>query len=375
VTRRISRPLAAAVLIPLAAILAACSSSSPSSTTGASAPAYKGPANPTAPAKASASITETGSTLLFPLVGSWVTAYSKLFPQVTITSAGTGSGVGIADATSGTVNIGGSDAYLSPADTSKDPSLLNIALAISAQQINYNVPGVKTPLKLDAAVLVGMYTGKITNWDDPAVKALNPGVSLPNLKVVPVHRADSSGDTFLFTSFLNSQDPSGWSDTNVDTTVTWPSVPGALGEQGNSGMVAACGANKGCIAYIGISYAAKTAAAGLGQALLKNAAGNYVAPTSTSISAAANALTAKTPANEAFSMINGPAATGYPIVNYEYAIVSKSQPSATTTQDIRAFLDWAVTTGNLATYLDPVDFQPLPGPVVSLSEKQIAEIG
>jgi phosphate transport system substrate-binding protein len=371
VIRRIPRPLAAAILIPLAAIVAACGSSSPSSTTTV----YKGPANPTAPAKAKVSLTETGSTLLFPLFGSWVSAYYKVYPQVTITSGGTGSGVGIADAASGTVNIGASDAYLSPSDLSTNPSLLNIALAISAQQINYNVPGVKVPLKLNGDILAGMYGGKITNWDSPYIKALNPGVSLPNLKVVPLHRADSSGDTFLFTSYLSDQVPQWKSTISYGTTVSWPSVPGALGEQGNSGMVAGCAATKGCVAYIGISYLAKTTAAGLGQAEVENGSGQFVAPTAASITAAANSFTTKTPPSEALSMINGTASGAYPIINYEYAIVSKTQTSATVTQDIRAFLDWAVTTGNLATYLDPVDFQPLPGQVLSLSKAQIAKIG
>jgi phosphate transport system substrate-binding protein len=252
---------------------------------------------------------------------------------------------------------------------------MNIALAISAQQINYNVPGVKTPLKLNGAILAGMYGGAITNWDSPLIKALNPGVPLPNLKVVPLHRADSSGDTFLFTSYLSAQVPQWASKIGAGTTITWPTVPGALGEQGNSGMVAGCGATKGCIAYIGISYLAKTQAAGLGQALVENGAGQYVAPTPTSIGTAAAAQTAKTPPSEALSMINGKASGAYPIINYEYAIVSKSQTSATTSQDIRAFLDWAVTSGQVATYLDPVNFQPLPGPVVSLSKALIAKIG
>jgi phosphate transport system substrate-binding protein len=373
VIRKISRPLAVAVAIPLAVTVAACSSSGSGS--GSSTSTYKGMANPAAPAKAKVSLTETGSTLLFPLFGSWVSAYYKLYPQVTITSGGTGSGVGIADASSGTVNIGASDAYLSPSDLSSNPNLMNIALAISAQQINYNVPGVKKPLKLNGDILAGMYGGKITTWNNPLIAQLNPGVHLPDLKVVPLHRADSSGDTFLFTSYLSAQVPQWKSSIGNGTTVTWPSVPGALGEQGNSGMVAGCAATKGCIAYIGISYLAKTQAAGLGQAMLANGAGQYVAPSAASISAAANSFTSKTPANEALSMINGSASGAYPIVNYEYAIVSKSQSSATTTQDIRAFLDWAVTSGNVATFLDPVDFQPLPGPVVSQSKALIAKIG
>ena len=115
-------------------------------------------------------------------------------------------------------------------------------------------------------MLTQIYQGKITTWNDPAIKALNPGVSLPSMKIVPLHRADSSGDTFLFTSYLNAQDPSGWSSSNVGTTVTWPSVPGELGEQGNGGMVQGCAATKGCVAYIGVSYLSKTQAAGLGEA-------------------------------------------------------------------------------------------------------------
>jgi phosphate transport system substrate-binding protein len=377
VIRNIPRPLAVAVLVPLAAIVAACSSSggsgSPASSPSAAAK-MQGAALPTAPAKTPESITETGSTLLFPLFGTWSTAYQKLYPQVTITTGGTGSGTGITDASTGTVNVGASDAYLSSADMASNPGLLNIALAISAQQINYNVPGVKN-LKLNGTLLAQIYSGKITNWNDPAIKALNPGAPLPNLKIITLHRADSSGDTFLFTSYLNAQDPSAWASSNVNTTVSWPSVPGALAETGNSGMVTGCAANKGCIAYIGISYLQKTQAAGLEDAELKNGSGSYIQPTATSIGAAAAAFTAKTPANETISMINGPAAGGYPIVNYEYAIVKTSQSNATQAEDMRAFLHWAVTTGNLATYLDPVDFQPLPGSVVSQSNAQIAKIG
>jgi phosphate transport system substrate-binding protein len=383
VTNRIRLSFAAATLVPLTALAAACSSSTSSSpnSSSSSGAAMVGPALPSAPSKTPESITETGSTLLFPLFGAWSVAYQKQFvnssgaPYVLITTGGTGSGTGITDAATGVVNIGGSDAYLSSADTQQYPGLLNIALAISAQQINYNVPGVKN-LKLDGIVLAQIYSGKITNWNDPAIKALNPGVSLPNLKIIPLHRAESSGDTFLFTSYLNAQDSSGWPSANVNTTVTWPSVPGALAETGNSGMVAGCQQNKGCIAYIGISYLSKTQAARLGTASLKNKAGNFEQPTGASISAAAAALTAKTPPNETLSMINGPAPSGYPIVNYEYAIVQTRQSNGIKAEDIRAFLHWIVHTGqDPATYLDPVDFQPLPASVVSLSDAQIAKIG
>ncbi len=340
-----------------------------------------GAALPSTPNKTPEALTETGSSLLFPLFGTWTTAYQKQFvnaskdPIVTITTGSTGSGIGISDAATGTVNMGASDAYLSSADTSQFPGLLNIALAISAQQVNYNLPGIKN-LKLNGTLLGEIYSGKITTWNDPAIKKLNPGVPLPSMKIITLHRADSSGDTFLFTSYLADQDPSLWPTSNVNTTVSWPSVPGALAETGNSGMVAGCAANKGCIAYIGISYLQKTQAAGLGTASVANKSGNFLQPTSATISAEASSFTAQTPASEAISMIDGPAANGYPIVNYEYAIVQTTQKNGIQAEDMRAFLHWVVHTGqDGATYLDAVDFQPLPASVVAKSDALISKIG
>ena len=376
--KKIRLAYTAAALIPLSVLAAACGSSSPSPSASSTPAAAKmvGAALPTSPAKTPETVTETGSTLLYPLMGSWSEAYQKAYTTVTLETGGTGSGTGISDAAAGTVDIGASDAYLSSSDMSSYPNLMNIALAISAQQFNYNLPTVKQPLKLDATVVAEMYTGKITKWNDPAIAALNPGVSLPDIPVVPLHRADGSGDTFLFTSYLNAQDPSGWSSSNVGTTISWPSVSGALAEEGNGGMVTGCGATKGCIAYIGISYESKTQAAGLGQAELKNGAGQFEAPTSTTISAEASALTGKTPASETLSMIDANVPGGYPIINYEYAIVSKKQTNGTVAEDMRAFLYWDVHSGqNAASYLDAVNFQPLPAAVVTLTDNQIAKIG
>jgi phosphate transport system substrate-binding protein len=385
VAKKIRLAYTAAALIPLSVLAAACSSSSTPGSTSSSTPATAkmvGAALPTSPAKTPETITETGSSLLYPLMGTWTSAYQKQFvsssgaPLVTIETGSTGSGTGITDASTGTINIGASDAYLSSSDLQTYPSMENIALAISAQQVNYNVPGVKKPLKLDGTVLTQIYSGKITKWNDSAIAALNPGVSLPALTIVPLHRADSSGDTFLFTSYLNAQDSSGWASSNVGTSISWPTVSGALAETGNGGMVTGCQATKGCIAYIGISYLSKTQTAGLGQAELKNGAGQFEAPTPATISAEANAETSKTPANETLSMIDANATGGYPIVNYEYAIVNKKQTNGIAAEDIRAFLYWTVHTGQSGTsYLDAVDFQPLPSSVVTLSDNQIAKIG
>jgi phosphate transport system substrate-binding protein len=360
VARNIRLVCTAAALIPLTLLAAACSSS-PSKTTTSSAPGATGK-----------SISETGSTLLFPLFGSWQTAYSTANPSITITSGATGSGTGITDAADGLVNIGASDAYLSSSDMSTYPGLINIPLTVAGLTVSYNLPGVKS-LNLNGPVLAQIYTGKITTWNNAAIAKINPGVTLPSTKIVTLHRADSSGSTFLFTSYLNATDPSVWKSADIGTTITWPSAPGALAETGSGGMVAACGTTKGCIAYVGVSYESKLTAAGLAWAALENKAGKYTMPTSASISAALASFPSA-PASGAEALINTSAPTGYPIINYEYAIVKKTQPSAAEAKVVKAFLTWILTTGDTATYLTAVNFEPLPASTLATAKTLVSSI-
>jgi len=369
--------LAAAAAVPL--VLAAACSGAGGGNAGSgnlAAAGSSGPGIPLTPAATPQTLSETGSTLLFPLMGAWASAYHQQHPSVSITTAATGSATGITDASAGKVSIGASDAYLSSGDLVKNPSLLNVPLAISAQQVNYNLPSLPAGvhLRLDGPVLAQMYEGTITSWNAPAIQALNPGVALPPTRVVPVHRSDGSGDTFLFTSYLSTHSAAWNSAIGYGTTVAWPAAPGALAEHGNAGMVSGCRATVGCVAYIGISYLSAALAAGLGEAQLANTLGQYELPTPATISAAVSSFVSSTPGNETISMVDGPAPGGYPIVNYEYAIVSVRQPSAAAARDLKTFLHWAITTGNGAQYLDTVRFQPLPGPVVSLCDAQIARI-
>jgi phosphate transport system substrate-binding protein len=368
VAKKIRLVCTAAALVPLTLLAAACSSGSNSTTPKSSATSNAASSNNSN----GKSISETGSTLLFPLFGTWQTAYSTADPSVTITSGATGSGTGIADASEGLVNIGASDAYLSAADLEKYPGLLNIPLAVASVMVNYNLPGVKS-LNLNGSVLAQIYTGKITMWNDSAIAALNPGVTLPAMKIVTLHRADSSGSTFLFTSYLNAQDPSVWPSANVGTTITWPSAPGALAETGSGGMVTGCGSTKGCIAYIGISYLAKTTAANLGEASVANKAGKYTQPTTAAIQAALASFPAA-PASGGEALINTSAAAGYPIINYEYAIVKKGQPSSAEATAVKAFLNWILTTGDSSKNLDTVGFLPLPSATQSVATTLVNSI-
>lgn len=365
-------------LLALSALALSACSSTPSASTTSTTSASSGAASLTSLEKwptSSVAVQETGSSLLYPLFNLWVKQIETSWPNVSITTGSTGSGTGISDAANGTVQIGASDAYLSPAQLQSTPTLENIPLAISGQEINYNVPGVSGHIDLSGAVLAAIYQGQITNWNDPKVGALNSGLTLPNLPIITVHRSDSSGDTFLFSSFLTASDPTGWT-LSPGTTVAWPNVTGAVAAQGNGGMVTACKANPGCIAYIGISYQNQATGAGLGYAALQNKAGSYELPTQATFSAEAAAFTSKTPASGTISMIYGSAATGYPIVNYEYAIVNKTQSTTTVAQAVRAILGWAIdpNNGNSPTYLDQVGFVALPSQVETISATLISKV-
>ena len=185
---------------------------------------------------AEVTLTETGSTLLLPLFDVWVANYTKTHTGVAITTSGTGSEHGIKEVSAGRVEIGASDAYMSDAQIRQTPDIMNIALAIAAQTINYNLPGLGTPnLKLDGPAIAGIYTGTVRDWDAPQIAAMNPGTNLPHHTIVPIHRRDGSGDTFLFTQFLTFSTPT-WERANgYRTTIEWPDVPGGMAVEGNRG--------------------------------------------------------------------------------------------------------------------------------------------
>ena len=330
------------------------------------------------PALASTRLLETGSTLLYPLMNLWVATYQKEHHGVEITTQGTGSGTGISQAIAGVAQIGASDAYMSDAQMKGTP-MLNIPLAISAQQINYNVPGLNgVHLRLSGPVLVGIYSGQIRFWDDPHIKALNRSYAarLPHHEIIPVHRSDGSGDTFIFSQYLSFSTPSWRNGPGYGTTISWPAVANAVGANGNPGMVQTCKASPYSIAYIGVSFLNETNAAHLGYASLENRDGRFVLPTASTVGASARAMVAKTPRDERISLVYAPGADSYPIINYEYAIVNPQQADPAVGRQLAKFLSWAIRAngGNAAHFLNSVHFLPLPESVVRLSREQILEI-
>jgi phosphate transport system substrate-binding protein len=259
----------------------------------------------------------------------------------------------------------------------QNPTIVNIPLAISAQTINYNLPGLNsTHLKLDGPTLAGIYGGTITKWNDAKIKALNPSVKLPDHAIVPIHRADGSGDTFIFTQYLSFSTPSWSSGPGYGTTVSWAPVQGAVGATGNPGMVQSTQQTPYSISYIGVSFHDQIKSAGLGTAMLKNRSGQFLLPTSATVNAAANEMVAKTPVDQRISLIFAPGANSYPIVNYEYAIVKTTQANGDMTRELKNFLTWTLSGngGSDTKFLQQVRFVKLPAKIVGLSQAQIAKI-
>ncbi|WP_206957750.1 phosphate ABC transporter substrate-binding protein PstS [Trinickia acidisoli] len=321
-------------------------------------------------------LNETGSTLLYPLFTTWIAQYAKSHPDVHINIGASGSEAGIQQVIAGRVNIGASDAYMSDAEIRQHPHIINVPLAIAAQTINYNVPGLNAlHLKLDGPTLAGIYSGAVRSWDASQIAALNPGVSLPHHAIVPIRRAEGSGDTFVFTQFLTFSTPSWESDHGYGTTISWPNVPGGMMAVGNAGMVKAIQSTAYSIGYVGVSYSNDIARAKIGTAALKNGAGEFVLPTKDTIMAGAASLDARTPSDERLTLVFAPASGSYPLVNYEYAVVSAKQPDPATAAAMRRFLLWTIVPSeDNEAWLAAVHFIPLPPHIWELSQAQIQSI-
>ena len=245
----------------------------------------------------------------------------RVDPNLQIKAAATGSGAGIAQAIARQVQIGTSDAYMSDNQAMANPHILNIPLAISAQTVDANLPDLGgKPLKLSGPVLAGIYSGKIREWDAGPIAQLNPGVRLPHNSIVPIRRADGSGDTFIFTQFLTfstaAEDSIGygsWGDKiGYGTTVSWPAVSGVLTVSSNGQMVQTLARTPYSVGYVGGSFEAEAGKAGLITAMLQNQDGRFLLPNAETIATAAAALTPRTPPDERLTLVFAPGSDSLP---------------------------------------------------------------
>ena len=295
-------------------------------------------------------ITGAGSTFVAPLVSAWTPALGSAFGY-TVQYSGVGSGAGIAAITNNQVDFGASDAPLNPAQASACADCLQIPWALSAVSVMYNVPGAPVHVNLDGATISKIFLGQITNWNDPAIKALNKGANLPDLKITPVFRSDGSGTSYAFTDYLSSVNGEWKTKIGVSTQPAFPAGQGARGSSGVAGLVSR---TDGAIGYVDVAYAIKNH---LHFAAVKNRAGKFLYPSLRRIEAAAEAFT-KVPKNNEMHIVDPPksAALAYPISTYTYVIVhQKSSHSA----ELRKLIFWALTQGQKPEFTAKLTFAPL----------------
>jgi phosphate transport system substrate-binding protein len=310
-------------------------------------------------------ITGAGSTFVSPLVAQWVAGIGAAYGYE-LQYSPIGSGGGIAAITSRTVDFGASDAPLTSDQFSACNGCLQIPWALGGTAIMYNLQGVKNLLHMDGPTLAKIFSGQITKWDDPAIKALNKGVSLPGTAITIAHRSDNSGTTYNLTDYLSSVSASWKSQFGVGVAVNWPVGVGAKGSSGVAGVVSS---TNGAIGYADVAFALQNH---LQYFAMKNRSGKYTTPGSRAILAAASS-DQKPDANNALSIVNPPKKfdNAYPISTFTYVIVPQTTPKAT---DLRKFLFWAVTKGQAGQYTAKLRFVPIPKSVLVVAEKTISKI-
>ncbi len=268
-------------------------------------------------------LTGAGASSISPFFTRAFYDYNQANHNVTVNYSPSGSSVGVTDIEQDTVQFGDSEVPIPAPATGTGGAILQLPVDLGGVALSYNVTGVKSGLKLDGPTLAGIFLGKITNWDDSAIAALNPKVTLPNLPIVAVHRADSSGPGYDLDQYLIDTGGSAWT-TAVGTkpSTHWPVTNVGIGEQLNTGLATYVQQTAGAIGYVEYAYALQ---AKFTNAALKNASGAYVTPSQSAIAAAGAVATTLSPTN--FNIVNGPGATTYPLANFSWTLIYQKQPS------------------------------------------------
>jgi phosphate transport system substrate-binding protein len=345
----------------LAIGLAACGSSSSSSSSSSSA-------STTSSSGSSGTISGAGSTFAAPVYEQWASAQSGL----TVNYQAVGSGAGITSLEAKTVDFGASDPPLKPADEeaiAKNGSpAVQIPVFLGAITVSYNLPGVQTGLKLDGKTIADIYLGKVKTWNDAEIKALNPGVSLPSTAITVIHRSDSSGTTSGFTAFLATVDPEFKTKVGEGKDVQWPT---GTGGKGNAGVAGAVQQTAGAVGYVEQAYALQHK---FTYASVKNKAGQFVAPSLASATAAAQGV--KVPANLGIKISNPAGAGSYPITSQTFIIDNKDLCKAGTpggeaaAKGVVKFITYGLNEGQ--SILAQADYAGLPAEILAKSKAAAA---
>jgi phosphate transport system substrate-binding protein len=308
---------------------------------------------------ANAEVTGAGSTFIFPVLSKWTADYHQMGgDQINYQSIG--SGGGIAQIKAGTVDFGATDKPLEPAELNA-AGLAQFPLVIGGIVPVVNVPGLRAgQLHLTGAVLADIYGGKIKTWNNPAIAKLNPGLKLPGSQITVVHRSDGSGTTFNFTHYLGQVSPSWKGSVGEGTTVNWPA---GVGGKGNEGVAAYVKQIPGSLGYVEYAYVIQNK---MTYALVRNAAGKYVAPNAKSFQAAAATADWSHAKDFDLVMTNAPGAAAYPITATTFVLMHKQPKNAGSSASARKFFTWALEKGQKQAAA--LDYVPLPAALVKRIE-------
>jgi phosphate transport system substrate-binding protein len=361
---RIQRVATAGVSLAAVAVLAACSSSGSGSSGSSSSPSAG--ASSSAPANVSGTLNGSGSTFQTTYQQAAIQAIKQTYPNLTVNYGGGGSGKGRTDLASGVVNFAGSDSPIPAKEASnfKGKTILYFPVVIGPIAMSYNLSGVKS-LKLDGPTIAKIFQGQIKTWNDPAIKALNPGASLPSTAITIARRSDSSGTTQNFSEFLVKSAPGVWK-LGSSSTISWPS--NSRGGSGNGGVDSIVKSTPGAIGYVDFSDAK---ASNLSMASVKNSAGNFVAPSATAASAAASQATVAS--DLTFSAIWAPGASSYPITYQSWDLVNAAQSSSSTAAALKAYIGYLLGDGQ--KLLPELNYAPLPANIDAKAKAQLSKIG
>jgi phosphate transport system substrate-binding protein len=306
-------------------------------------------------------ITGAGATFPAPIYAKWGEAARRAI-GIELNYQAIGSGGGQNQITSRTVDFGASDAPMDPGKL-QAANLLQFPTVMGAVVPIVNVPGVQpNQLKLTGELLAQIYLGKITKWNDPRLAEANAGISLPNIAIAPVYRADGSGTSFVFTSYLSAVSPDWKTGVGANTSVKWPAGAGA---RGNDGVAATVRNTRGAIGYVENAYATQNH---LATTQLRNKAGEFVSPSMDAFGAAAASADWTEAKNFAVSLIDQADPKSWPIVSATFVLLPKDARDPERSRDVIRFFDWAYTNGSqVATELE---FIPLPKAVQDAVREQ-----
>ncbi|MCU1307673.1 MAG: Phosphate transporter, periplasmic phosphate-binding protein PstS [Acidobacteriaceae bacterium] len=317
----------------------------------------------------SSQIIGAGSTFIYPAMTRWIEGFQSSHPGVKINYQSIGSGGGIQQLKKELVDFGASDAALDDQQLKDMPAVVQLPESAGPVCVTYNLPDLKTPLKLSGDTLSAIYLGKIKSWQDPQIMKENPGVAIPNHEIVVAHRSDGSGTTNIFTTYLSKVSPEWDKRVGKGISVNWPTGLGGKGSEGVSGIVKQ---TPGGIGYVELTYAKQN---NLPVALVRNRAGSWIEPNAASTTAAIDAFRDELSKDVRAAIVDPPetAKDAYPVAGLTYLIIPKQGKGPVKTQVVKSFVEYIVAQGQ--DEAEKLSYAKLPPTLQQQDQALLAQVG